>query len=124
MGNVLFGVNISGIIAQEIGPGVLPATLIVVTPGTRSATASTSGSVPTESLITGRGFIDDYSERLVDGTVVQRGDKKITLIGDTFTGFPVPKPGDKVTIEGSQFRIVGPVKRDPAAATYECQCRV
>ena len=124
MGIPLFGVDISGIIAQEIGPGVLPATLIVFTPGIRSAIDSTGGTLPTEASVEGRGFIDDYSENEVDGTLVQRGDKKIILIGDTFTGFPVPKPNDKITIEGITFKIVGPVKRDPAAATYECQSRV
>ncbi len=116
-----FGVDIAGIIATEIGPGVLPATLIKVTPGTRDPFNVTIGMRPTETIFTGRGFIDDYQDKQIDGTLVKTGDRKITLIGDTFSA--IPEPTDKIIIEGFTHRIVNPVKRDPAAATYECQCR-
>lgn len=119
----LFGIDIAGLLAQEIGPGVLPAILIVVTPGTRDPLNPTSGVRPTEVSITGRGFIEDYEDREIDGTLVKDGDRKITLIANTFPNQPVPKSEDKITIEGTTY-IIKRVARDPAAATYTCQSRV
>jgi len=118
----LFGLDIAGIIGDEIGPGVLPATLIKVTPGVRDVNDLTSGINPTEQSFDGRGFIDSYSDSQIDGTLIKIGDRKITLIGSTFEA--IPEPTDKITIEGLTHRIVNPIKRDPAAATYECQCRL
>lgn len=117
----LFGIDIAGIIAQEIGPGVLDATLIVVTPGTRS-TNSTAGTNPTTVSISGKGFIEDYEDNQIDGTLVKKGDRRITLIANTFAGLPVPKSNDKIEIENATYTIQR-VKRDPAAATYTCQSR-
>lgn len=119
----LFGIDIAGIIAAEIGPGLLPATLIVVTPGTRSSANLSGGTQPTEESFSGKGFIEDYSDRHIKEGLVEKNDRKITLIAKTFTGNPIPKLGHKITIEGSTYKIVGPVKRDPAAATYTCQSR-
>lgn len=119
----LFGIDIAGIIAQEVGPGVLPATLIVVTPGTRLLGNPTGGTQPTRTSIPGgRGLIDDYTDDQIDGTLVQEGDRIVTLIANTFPGLPVPKPNDEVTIENGTYKIIR-VKRDTAAATYTCQVR-
>lgn len=118
----LFGIDIAGIIAQEIGPGVLPATLIVVTAGTRDTNNLSAGTQPTENSIPGRGFQEDYDDNQIDGTLIQEGDRRITLIANTFAGRPVPKTGDKITIEGATYNILK-VRRDPAAATYVCQSR-
>lgn len=127
MGNKLFGVNISGIIAKAIGPGVLAATLIKVTPGTRTTGSLGSGTNPTEVSYTCRGFIDTQAQRNVDGTLAADGTKRIVLIGDTISGGTVaPALGDKITIEGATYRIPedGKIDRDPAAATYSCKVRL
>lgn len=117
---ILFGVDIAGIIAKEIGPGLLDAVLIVVTAGARGSNP-TSGTNPTEKSIGGKGFIEDYRDKDIDGTLVKKGDRKITLIANTFPGLPIPVQGNKITIENATYTITGPVKRDPAAATYTCQ---
>jgi hypothetical protein len=119
----LFGVDIAGIIASEIGPGVLPAILIKVTPGIRGAD-STAGINPSEQSFTGRGVIEEYMDDQIDGTLIKKGDRKVILITNTFAGLPVPEPTDKIIIESMNLIIVNPVKRDPAAATYTCQCRL
>ena len=120
----LFGIDIQGIVASEIGPGVLDATLVVVTPGTRTPGNLSGGVNPTETNRTGKGFIDNYDDNAIDGTMVQMGDRKIVLITGTF-GTPeiAPKRGDKITIEGTTYNVVR-TKRDPAAATFTCQARV
>lgn len=117
----LFGVDIAKIANQALGKGLLPLTVTVYTPGTRTPGSLTAGTQPTSSTATGRGIIDDYDTRLIDGTRVQAGDRKVLILGDSIAPV-VPKPDDQVTIEGATYRIVR-VARDPAAATYTCQVR-
>jgi len=122
MSNILFGTDIAAIVNQAIAPGLLDCTLIVVAKGARPSDP-TAPRPTVETPITGKGFTEEYSDKLIDGTRIRAGDKKIMLIANSFAGLPVPKQGDKITIEGSTFEIVGSVKRDPAAATYTCQSR-
>ena len=100
----------------------LPATLIKVTPGTRTPTNLSGGTNPTETSYTARGFID-YEDDDIDGTIVQRGDRIVSLFGASMTSGIFPANGDKVTMDGATYRIIH-VRRDPAAALYECQARL
>lgn len=122
MGNILFGVDIASIVDGAISPGLLPATLHSITPGTRTPGDPTAGTNPTTTDHAGRGIIDDYDEKEIDGDVIRVGDRKILLIGNSIAGLTVPKPNDEVTIEGRRYTAVR-VKRDPAAATYTIQAR-
>ena len=127
MGNKLFGIDISGIIAREVGKGVLDATLTKVTPGTRTPGSLSSGTNPTEVLHACKGFIDTQRIRNLDGTLVASGQKVVVLLGDTIdSGNTAPALGDKITIEGSIYSIPddGNIDRDPAAATYICTVRL
>lgn len=117
----LFGVDIAGIIGQVIGPLVLPATLRKMILGTRSGDL-TDGTQPTHVDYAARGFIEDYKDKDIDGTLIRTTDRKITLLGATIASSAVPEPQDTVTIEGKTFYIIK-VLRDPAAATYNCQVR-
>lgn len=122
MGNKLFGVNISGLIKDNIGPGVLDATLVVVTPGTRTPGALTGGSNPTVANYPCKGFIDTQANQDIKGTLVDDGRVTIILVGDTISGGAVaPSTNDRVTIEGKTFEIQV-IDRDPAAATYTLAC--
>ena len=122
MGNPLFGVNISKLIKDNIGPGVLDATLIKSTPGTRTPGNLTGGTNPTEVSYPCKGFIDVQRVRFMNGTQVRDGSKIIVLVGDTIDG---PVPGDRITIEGTTYAIPvdGTIDRDPAAAVYTCEVR-
>ena len=125
MGNKLFGVDIAGLIKKNVGPGVLPATLVKVTPGTRTPGSLTGGTNPTTTDYPCRGFIDSQRVAFANGTTVKAGNKVVVLIGDTIdSGSGVaPAPGDRIMIEGTTYVIPegGTIDRDPAAATYACE---
>ncbi len=121
--NKLFGLDIAKIVADSIksAGGVLDATLISVTPGT-GTDAEPNSFKPTTTTHSARGFIDDYRDSQVDGTIVRRGDRRVTLLGATISPPVAPKTNDRVTIEGFTFDVQK-VRRDPAGATYELQVR-
>lgn len=124
MGNNLFGANISGVLAQALGPGLLPATLIKVTEGSVDPNNITGPKIGGgEVSYSCRGFIEDYNDSLIDGTRIEQGDKKVMLLGDTIASGKIPEQSDRVVIEGIDRVIIGPVKRDPDAATYILQVR-
>ena len=98
------------------------ATLIVVTPGTRTVGSVSAGTNPTTTNVTARGFVEDWRKDFVGETQVVKGDRVITLLGALITGGVVPKVGDRITIESVTSTIID-LQRDPAAATYTCLTR-
>ncbi len=122
MGNKLFGVDISGLINKNIGPGVNSATLIKVAAGTRTAGSLTSGVQPTTKSYNCKGFIDSLDKNRMEETLVQDGDVLVNLIGDSIASSQVPTPGDRITILSNTYNIVA-VDPDPAKALYQCVCR-
>ncbi len=118
----LFGVDIAGEVNRGLGPGLLDATLTSVTPGTRTGGSLTAGTNPTTTTHTAKGFLEDYKDFQIDGTIVQRGDRICVLLGASINPAVVPTAGDRVNIESEDFNIVN-VGRDPAAATYTMQVR-
>jgi hypothetical protein len=129
MGNPLFGVNISKLIKDNVGTGVLDATLTKSTPGARTPGQLTGGTNPTEASFACKGFIDTQAAKFMNGTLVRAGFKVVVLIGDTIDGgdpASAPSPGDRILIEGTTYIIPegGTIDRDPAAATYICEVQV
>jgi len=123
MGNKLFGVNISGLIKDNIGPGVLSATLTKSAPGTRTPGQLTGGTNPTSTSYPCKGFINNQAKADITGTLVADDAVTIILIGDTINnGSTVVESGDLITIEGKVYSV-NVVDRDPAAATYTCQSK-
>ncbi len=130
----LFGVDIAAEINRGLGPGLLDAVLTKVTGGARTTGSLTGGTNPTTTTHVAKGFLEEYTDfqiggtannrstDVVDGTLIQRGDRKVILLGDSINPAVVPTAGDLVTIEGEVFNIVR-VQRDPAAATYTMQVR-
>lgn len=118
----LFGIDIAGIIGNELGPSLLPATLIKVTASTRTPGSLTSGMNPTSLNYSVRGILSDYEDHQINGTLIVKGDKQVLLLGATIAGGQIPVAGDRVIIEGNTYNIIK-VSRDPAAATYTCQVR-
>lgn len=109
--------------------GIKSCTLIKVAQGVRTVGAISAGTNPTETSHKAKGFIAEYSDWQIDGTLVKRSDRKIVLLGATIAAKQVPKPGDKITIADpsgvvATYRIVPDgVKGDPVGATYTCQGR-
>lgn len=126
MGIPLYGVDVSGIVAKEIGDKMLTApehdaVLKHFTIGTRTGNL-TGGTNPTDTDHTCKGFIDSQERKSFKGTLVTDGDVFIELIGDSINPAVVPVIKDKITIEGATYRIKK-LGRDPAAATYTCMCK-
>jgi len=121
----IFGANIDKRIATALSSKVFDVVLISVVPGTRTPGALTAGTNSTETSSTVKGFVDVHKGRHVvaeDGTLVERGDRVVAILGGTLPTGTVPKVNDKVTAEGTTLRIVH-VERDPAGAVYECAVR-
>jgi hypothetical protein len=121
MGNKLFGVNISGLVAKHIGPGLLPAVITVITTGSRTSLTGGRSKVPT--TYTARGIWEDVDPSKVDGEQILATDRVAMLIGDTIQGGVIAKLDDRITIEGITLNVVRLLNRDPAAATYRYLCR-
>lgn len=121
-----FGVDIQAEISKAIGPADLPPiTLRKWTVGTRNPVDLNSGTNPISVDYVTRGIVSAYTTRdIADTGTIQAGDKKVMMIAKPFADAGiVPDLGDEVIAEGVTLRIVAPVVRDPATATYECQCR-
>ena len=122
MGNPLFGIDISGLIKDNVAPGVLEVTLTKFAPGTRTPGQLTGGTNPTSTTYACRGFIDSQSRTYLKGSRTQTSSVVVVLIGDTISGGSVaPSDGDLVTIEGTTY-VINDIDRDPAAATYTLMC--
>lgn len=121
-------VDVAKLIASNFaklgGPvGVRPAVLIKVTPGTRTGGAVSGGTNPTTASFAATGLITDYSAFEQQNSLIKDGDRKVMLFGASIATGAIPDPNDRVTIDGATYTIVGPIKRDPAKATYILQCR-
>lgn len=119
----LFGLDIAGIVNKAMGGGLPAITLVKVTPGQRVDGALTAGTNPTTNQFPARGFVDVYSDAVIDGTLITKADRKVVVLGASIAGGQIPTKGDQIIAEGRTLEVVD-VKRDPAGATYECQCRL
>ncbi len=118
----LFGIDAAQIFLDTLGDIVLDATLTVVTIGTRTPGALTSGTQPSSATKTAKGYIEDYDNDQIDETIVAKGDRKVVLLAGSIQDNAVPKNGDTITIEGVTFTIMD-VGRDSLQAIYICQGR-
>lgn len=118
----LFGIDIAGIVNKAMGSGLPAVTLVKVTPGLRVDGSLTAGTNPSTNQFPARGFVDTYQDKAIDGTLIKQGDRKMLILGASIAGGQVPSQGDQVIAESRTYEVID-VKRDPAAATYECQCR-
>lgn len=124
MGTPLFGVDISGIIAQTMGNGNVPrGTLIRAIPGTRDPADSTGGTRPTERRHPFDGFYEKLSFRFQGDSRVLASDSQVTIIGDSLPSGIVPLPGDQIELTGRTMSVIVMLEGDPAQATYLCAVR-
>lgn len=111
---------------------VKDATLTKSTPGTRAPDAQSAGTNPTTTTHACRAFVDTFDSTQIDGTLIKTEDRIVSIFASTIVGGVTPVPGDKITIEGDTYRIVGGavgtqegrgVGRDPASFLYICHGR-
>ena len=123
-GNKLFGVDIAALIFKATNGQLLSATLhkvVVLGPDPNDLSGK---PLDEDADFPCQGFVDAYKDTQIDGTIIKKSDRRITLIGDSIKDGAVPEPNDFITIEGVRRKVVeGGVNRDPAKATYECQSR-
>ena len=115
----LFGIDIAGLVARELGKGLLPATLVKVVPGARTAGDLAGGTHPVETSYACRGMRDTLRKVRAD-SIVEDATALVLILGGTLQVGVVPAVSDRVVVEGVSHRILH-VDRDPAAATYTCQ---
>ena len=122
----LFGIDIAGLVAKNVGPGLLPTQVqFIVTTEVDTSNPLSSTKTSLGNPLSGRGVIVEYDDVEINGSTILQGDRKIVLIVGTFpANMPIPFEGCAITIEGSTHIILSKVSRDPAAATYTCQVRV
>ena len=125
MGNKLFGVDIAGIIHNNISAGLLPVRVERQVLSAADPDNLTGGkTIGTPVVITGRGIWIDYTPSQIDGTKILLNDRKAMIIGNSMKPAGIiPTKGDAVTIEGQTLYVWKLESRDPAAATYTFQCR-
>jgi hypothetical protein len=122
------GIDVAALVAEHLGPRVLPA--VLYKPG---ATPARDNNDPTAAAVPAaptpykaRGFIEDFSPRSIDGTLIKVGDRKVILLGNTIEGGVEPEGGvnkDQVQIEGTLWNVQLVLSRDPAGATFTLQVR-
>lgn len=124
MGTELFGVDIAGIIADKVGPGLPPVTITRFTKGERAAGDLTGGRAKVPVIITGaRGIWEDLPSTPPPGVAFELNDRIALLIGDTIPAGGHPLRNDAIEIEGLTLFMVQLLKQDPASATYRYLCR-
>ena len=83
----------------------------------------TGGSADTETQVAAVKM--DYAQKLVDGSMIQRGDVKFIVSPKNITS--APKPGEDTLVAGGiEYQIIPPVRTlDPAGTPlyYEIQAR-
>lgn len=119
-----FGINIAKLVNDNLGGAVLTVTLTKKTVGDRTSGNLSGGRSISTTDYSCKGFVDVFEDSQIDGTTVKRGDRKVVILGASLPSGIAPEPDDTITIEGETLEVVGDgVRRDPASATYECQCR-
>ena len=115
-------------IAKQVGSAMKragltkPATLLVVSAGTRTVGAASAGLQPTVTSVKARGLVVQWKRSRLNATIIQNSDRVVMLFGSLIAGGVVPKISDSILIEGETGIIVD-IERDAAAATYNCLCR-
>ena len=118
MGNNLFGARIAEKVAAALGSRLLPVQLVKIRPGAIDPSNLTGPQPETSRAYTCRGILDNYDASRIPGTAIQQGSRVVLILAGTLPTGVIPEPDDRIVIEGQRFEIVGPVERDPDAATY------
>jgi len=126
MGNELFGVDIAGIIHDNVSEGVLPATLRRrVERGDTDDLTAAPRSINYDHPC--RGFTESLSVQDLRKVEALADDRKVTIIGGSLPLGIIPEKGDQLTIEDNgedvKFLVLSLLDRDPAAATYSLHVR-
>src|SRR5204863_2015182 len=94
--------------AALVGAGMsMDATLIKVTPGTRTPGAISAGTNPSIAPYPVQGIPVSTTPFRLAGTLIAGVDRVIKLFGASLPAGVTPAPGDRITIDGKTSTIVG-----------------
>lgn len=95
------------------------ATLIRVTPGTRTAGSLSAGTNPTTTSVPCLGYIVTERREKVGDTRVEARDRIVALLGESLGG-ERPRTRDRITIDGATMPVVD---TEGSPALWICLCR-
>lgn len=82
---------------------------------------------PTEMVVSGSGFREEYDNKYIDGTLIVRGDVKLLVSPVQLTGedMPTPLSSDRIQFDGTTYTViaVGPWNYAGLAVGFELQVR-
>jgi hypothetical protein len=120
----LFGVDIRGLVAANIGPGLLDVTVTRQAATTRDPDNLTGGYSVTPASFSGiKGIWESLPRTPPAGVEFELNDRIALLIGGTFpAGLKIAR-NDAITINGATLYAVQPIEEDPAEAAQKWLCR-
>lgn len=84
-------------------------------------------SAPTELVLNGSGFREEYESKYIDGTLIIRGDVKLLVSPVQLDGSDMPPPlsNDRIEFDGITYTViaVGPWNYAGLSVGYELQVR-
>lgn len=84
-------------------------------------------AVPSELVVNGSGFREEYDNKYIDGTLIVRGDVKLLVSPVQLTGedMPTPLSNDRIQFDGTTYTViaVGPWNYAGLAVGFELQVR-
>ena len=119
MGQIFYGIDVAAVVNAESGH-FGDVTLTSIATGAR--TTSTEAPAKTRTTHAAKGFVEDYTDSQIDGTLIQAGDRKVYIVANSIIGGTVPKAGMEVTVASIKYVVVR-VQSDPSTAGYTCQVR-
>lgn len=124
MGRELFGIDVAGIVADVIAPGLHDVSIERYTEGARTAGNLTGGKPRTPATVVGvKGIWEDVPRFPPPGVTIELTDKVALLIGDTIPSGALPLRNDAITIAGETRYVVQLIGTDAADAHYRFLCR-
>ena len=84
-------------------------------------------TVPSELVVNGSGFREEYDAKYIDGTLIVRGDVKLLVSPVQLSGadMPIPLSNDRIEFDGTTYTVitVGPWNYAGLAVGFELQVR-
>lgn len=84
-------------------------------------------AVPSELVVSGSGFREEYDNKYIDGTLIVRGDVKLLVSPVQLSGvdMPIPLSNDHIHFDGTTYTViaVGPWNYAGLAVGFELQVR-
>lgn len=111
-----------GSIARSIYNGMkgvfYDAVLVRTTPGTPNPSTPYIPATDTTASYACKAIVEQYSDHQIANGLVNASDRKILVLVNSLSVVPQVAT-DSITVLGTTYKIVAPVKTDPARAVWE-----